>query len=136
MVAKKKKNVHFLYSYDKDYDIIYPMDATGNICKTGEIELVFHSDFKPSLSKAIQPLNEDDSLVSPDIGDFFYITGEKIISDSPVIERRVHEKLILKPFFAVDLAMLLIDLASSTSLNSLDKEAIVKKLQELTKKLK
>lgn len=129
------KKVKIIYNYDKNYSTIHPTDAIGNICKTGDVELNLSSDFKPTLSKAIQPLNKDGQLVSFDDGDFFDKTGELITGNLPAIERIVHGKLILRPLFAIDMGILLIDLVLGSLTMDVDKKQIKEKFESFLKKL-
>ncbi len=120
----------------KLYDTIFPTDVTVSLNKTTDVEIDFHSDFRimPKIRefKIKDQGNFDINNPERSIDEF----GEKINNNSVIFERILHEKIILKPTFAVDTGILLINMALSNPEANIDKGKIKEKLNNFIKELK
>jgi len=62
--------------------------------------------------------------------------GETISSKEFIpIDKIIHNRIIFKPFLAIDTAMLLVDMAITSPTIEADKESIIEKLKETIEKL-
>jgi len=126
--------VKIIYKKDEDYAIVYPTDATGSLTKVGDIELDFHSDLSP-IPKIGKFLPTTQGIFGTSPTEVLYETDEKKESGKVILDRHMHEKIVFSPSFAIDTAVLLIDLALSSPNINLDKETIKTKLNEFVSKL-